>query len=526
MICGIPVSSLHFPVSVLLAIISACFISTPRKAGISAGIALVIIFISLWLATLTYDCSFDSYCYHFDIAEQLRFNQWNPYLQLNTPENSTMETLHYPKYSEWVEACLYSTFDNIQLSTGYLLLLATAVGLIEFSVISVIFPSIRLWPKLILILTTILNPLWISQNSTACNDSLIYFFICLTVLFTINIWKGNNRLIYYAGLAIVIILAVNTKNNALVLEMLTGIAIIVGWYFFKPTPELKRYAIIGFSAGCLAFLVWGFHPYITNWVNHGTPIYPQGTEAYQELCDYSDLVSIYQGHNRFENFFISIFTPGLINPQATVCGYGIGFASLLILTTIVILIKMIFVDKGLSVYSYAFWFIIASCFIFVSSWNARFIPQLWLIVPCTVISLFQNQNSKIVSGAQILIAGIVIINAFVIFKFMFLTGFYERVDQNSIYKTYSGETVKIWCPSRIIVNELEKHNIEIEKTLHDVDHHLRVGIPAGCDRPITYIIGDSAHIARIQSYRDSIRFKISDTARLQYLLSTQSPPDK
>lgn len=514
MFMNVPITPFHIPLSFLLASIAAYFITTKRVFIKSLVASCCIIAVGLWIGGMTCDVTFDSYFYHFDIVEHLVLHHWNPYLGTNPPENSPIWTLHYPYYSEYVEACIYSLLKDINMATGYLYWLIVATGCIEYSVLRTIRPSANRLVLLTIVCITLVNPIGMSQISTGCNDSLIYYFICLIILFTINIWHNQNKNVNYFVLCLTIVLAINTKNNALFFELIAGAAIVIGWYVYYKTPELKRYFFICCAVAILGLCLWGYHPFMTNLINEGNPLYPHSKEAYNELIEFTNRQESLSDHNQFVNFYISLFSTTAPSTQPYLGGYGFLFAIIYILGLLVFVISLI-KEKLFTIYHYSIVIIVLLPLAFVASWIARFNPLLWLLVPCSSLLLITLSLHKAVKYFLLYsIFLLAVMDNFMILKYNFVAKFYERINRDAIYEVYQNDTVKIKTPSSIILNEFNNKGIVCEIIDYNIDSTDCMSVGCG----ITVIETDSIHRREIMRFSDSIKYRCDNVDRIKYLV--------
>lgn len=456
---GVQITPWHFPMSFLLAACSAWFFSDSKVLLKSVPTAAVIIILSLWVASRTYDPNFDAYWYHYEMVDFFVEGTWNSYPYPADNQGVNDFAKHYPHGVEFCEACIYKLTGELPTIKAFFLILFSAAGFYVWEASGRLPFSMSNRQRGLLVFITLCNPIGIAQAPTASVDYVMYYTIVITIASTIGIYRKKAVFVNYASIVCVTILAFNTKSLAAVTQTIAFLAIFAGWFIYGDKTELKRYVSITFTTGVLAIIIWGFHSYISNWIYFGNPIYPHGEENYIEAVNSGPM--IFRDLNRFARFFVSIFSSSEEDftqmAQQRVGGFGLLFGVIFLLS-VVILIYHCVAKRKFDILSFAYIISVASCFVFPLTWWARFICQLWLIVPCSylmICSAATKPREIVAWGFSILI----LLNSLIVFRVNYRECLYETVRRDAVYKVLSGKTVRIANLSKHAERELEKHNI-------------------------------------------------------------------
>lgn len=518
---GLAVTPFHFPVSFLLSVsLAICF--TDYKTLLKSVLySVLIIALAIWIASRTYDPNFDAEWYHYEMVDFFAEGTWNPYLHpTDGPEINVFAT-HYPHAVEFCEACIYSFTGCFQDLKAFSLILMSATGFLVwvFSEELQLSKKRPVLSRLAFLLIVMANPVGLAQAPTASVDYILYYSLVIMIISSLGIYRQQNTWVNYILLVTVIVLGVNTKSTIFVMQVIAVAAIIAGWLIFGRKDGLKRYVAVTLIAGILAIVVWGFHPYITNMIYHGNPVYPHDNESYQELVNYGP--DIVRGHNRFAKFFISVYEPF---PQVSqwsqqwIGGFGIIFRILLPFS-VIILLYHIFSNRRIDIISYAMILTVLSCFIFGATWWVRFICQLWLIVPCAFIIVCKTPAiwAKIAGWTLGLL---VVVNSVFIFRINYRECLNETVYRDAIYQVLANKTVKIAYLSKHEQRELEKFNIAVENVPFDsIPEENIMGIPTYQWEWMFNIMDiDAVQRKEIDARKDSM-LNLPPQERLKYLIT-------
>ena len=368
------------------------------------------------ISGLFFDLSWDGQAYHQETIIQL-MNGWNPVYN-DIPDNvlHSIWTNHYSKGAEVNAAALSTVTDSIEKCKALNLFLIVTTFIISFSTIVLTFDHIKLKYAFVVGLLISMNPVSIYQSLSFYVDgqlaSLISCLSCLIFLLS----KKIDELVLLCLIS-TIILAINIKFLGLIYVFIISLGSMV-WTFINQKENsliILKYLLLSFFIGI--FIV-GFNPYITNSIDHGTPLYPVFGSDFDLLM--LNTPSDFQNANPFGNLFRSIFsrsTAGVSNsayripflftiddlqafqtPDVRLSGFGPLFSGAIVLCIFNLLQFFRSNDHFMlknhfrSVRPFIILFLMISVLINPSSWWARFVPQLWLIPLFLSLSFFAAER--------------------------------------------------------------------------------------------------------------------------------------
>jgi len=380
MLAGGRVGGWIFPLSLLLSAGAYIFpVDALPKARIRALLAVAgCVVLSIVMCAWLEDPSFDGNTYHQETIARL-LGGWNPYRDGYVPSDMSPWTRHYAKGLEIIASSIAAATGSIESgkAVNFLLLSATTFLLQPF--LQRLSPALTRRSRIVLTVALVANPVAMSQMLTFYIDYSKYYYLLLTVILACRLTtlqplvdRARDSLL----LTGVILLAIATKFNIFFEEGLCVGAIIVWLWVRGHTREAWRVCACGAAALLAGALVLCYHPYVTNYITSGHPLYPLMGDGAVDIMtgNTPELFS----HGRVVNFLISYLTPALATYDERVNGFGFATTILLLLSAVV------FIRSRRSVPAwmwYALAVTLASCFMFDQSWWARYVCQLWF-VPC------------------------------------------------------------------------------------------------------------------------------------------------
>lgn len=455
-----------------------------RKCFIlSTGINIVVWIISLLVCSYIYDYSCDGIGYH-QITIYFFADGWNPVWGGYDTTHLSLWSKHYAKALELISACIFKLTGDLETGKAVNLLLASATFFICFCWLNTLKPEMSRRNRLILSLLVIGNPIWICQALTYYIDYALYFYLILTIVFSVEICRNRNLVINYLGLSGVIILAIGTKFNHFFIEGIAVLAILVWGFFSGQKQAVRKLFWVSLIAAFLGVMVFSFHPYITNWTSHGSPFYPLlGDGAFDIMT--CNTPSLYLNHNRFENFFLSIYGAVSVTVyDSRISGFGFVFMALFIICVAVLICSEI-QRRKFSIIGYMSLLIFLSCFFFEQSWWARYNPQLWMIVPLAYYSILTVK----VRGRRLGLCVVRLLGLFSIAEMVISTALFSlslTVYRNSVYEVLKGKEIKSHV-GRLWIPRLRQHGIiPIVVDEDEIPEENRIPILNTPESPIIY----------------------------------------
>lgn len=262
-------------------------------------------------------------------------------------------------------------------------------------------------------------------------------------------------------MAVSIILATGTKANALVYVVFVIICTLVGRLIYGKKQRIMEYALFCLIVGLIAVFGICYHPYVTNWLNNGHPLFPLlgGTADIMTYNTPEELLH----HNRFVNFVISVFSISLPSVDQRLGGFTPLFVVLLPLALVSIGYCYVKAKYFMSWFGYIAICIIASCFLFEQSWWARYIPQLWLLVPLSVYTLILFPINRTMKLVRYMIIVLVVTSGVVYSLTMVYGVLYHTIHMSNMLKVHEGCTLPIAKCQPHAVRMLHEHKIKVNE---------------------------------------------------------------
>ena len=432
-----------FPVAFIIA---ACCLKINFKGLIAS---VVVIVLSIIVGGFFNDYSYDGNYYHQEIITRLCAG-WNPVYDGLEGVDVVLWVKHYAKALEIVAADIVALTGFIETGKAVNIILLSVCGLLAYSALSERF-SPRTSAALSLI--AMANPVCLSQMFTFYVDYANYCYLILTIIFSLRISRSVSWL-NILGLCSVIIMAIGTKFNIFFMEGVYLAAIILWTLIIRKKHVALVLALSGVASLIVGLLLFGYHPYITNLHTAGSPLYPLlGSDAVDIMT--KNTIALYEGHNRFINFILSLITPSLPTYDARIMGFGPLMSILLIAAFIVFIIN----KKTPSVVWYVSLVVLASCFFFTESWWARYNCQLWLI-PLMAAILLANSNKKWFRIYGVLVG----LNALVCFAPGLANAARCTLSREIIYSSIDESEVKVYNTQPQVNRHFAERDIEVIET--------------------------------------------------------------
>ena len=420
-----------FSLSTILTILTLFFIDSFRETSIKQTTKLIIcslliILVSLLVASFFWDFSWDGQWYHqsaiYNITEG-----WNPIKEpiRKFNKNNDLSILHFPKGSWYFAASTFSAFGVFEAGKALNFIVLFVLALFSYNV-SLKFKLSKLNSILISALL-VFNPVIWSEIATYMVDQLLCLYLTIYLVAVFSLLKKYN--LYHLLIGIMAVIGiVNVKfTGGIFVFIFSSFGFI--YLLFTKRAIIKEYILIHIIAAVISLLIFGFNPYVSNFIKRGNPLYPiLGSKHFPgRLAQGFDGNEKYETPKNMQNkpfterFFYAHFgTPSnapydkkdnakLAVPfvssfsswdayrfhETRVAGFGPFFSGLFILS---ILYLMYFLktnkDKRLFVFC-VYGAIISSLFISKHFWWARFAPQIWFIpiIPL-ILGIASNKNIK------------------------------------------------------------------------------------------------------------------------------------
>ncbi len=436
----IPLAWGAFPAAILIGGCSAfCSTKSSRSTLRTFAMSVGIWVLTMIAGTILIDFSYDGNAYHQEIIAAV-LNGWNPLEGHYDGLPLSIWSRHYAKAFELSAACVSAFTGHLESGKAINYILAISATLIACGFVAKTFPSIKkkgLWLIVIVILT---NPVFLCQSMTYYIDFTKYFYSLISIVVILQIGQKPHAWLNYILLIVTICLGAGTKFNIFFEEGVIIFAAIAWWLWRKSYRVAFKVALTGLVGAIMGGLVLGYHPYITNFLDAGHPLFPLMGEGAEDIMT-GNTPDVYLGSNRFANFFRSLLTPAIQSIDAREGGFGV-FMPLLLVISLIVVYKTRKSYEGLGVYI-SLW-ILASCFFFEQSWWARYICQLWIVVVIGIVLCAdhakRNKGYRYTCWILTICAAI---NGTIGFGFISGKFYREYVYRQTIVSVLEGKTVPI-----------------------------------------------------------------------------------
>lgn len=454
---GLQPLSYAFPAASVVGILTGTVFFERKRYALSVVYALLIAAVSIALGILVYDCSFDGNYYHQEIITAL-CSGWNPYRHTMDFPGLMMWDYHYAKALEIIAADIVALTGRLESGKAVNLMLASGTLLLSYHFIRETLKVAKKKAAMVLSALVVLNPVVICQIFTYYIDFSLYLYWVITLIASVSIAKKGDTLLHYIILDCTVILAIGTKFNAFFIEgVMIGIAIL-GYCLYGHKETVKTYLLNILAIGIFGAFIIGYHPYVTNTLLQGNPLYPLIGNPDVDIMTPTTPPEFLES-NRFINFFRSIFSLMPPSFDSRKGGFGPIFGLIFLISVATLLVK-IYKEKRISVFSYIMLCILASCFIFEQSWWARYNPQLWLLVPGCYLEFVKSEfrHRKAVIDIFVLMVGL---NLLVCAANTMRLSTMTRVERTVLFKTLRSDSVYLHNSKIHWVRQLEENGIHV-----------------------------------------------------------------
>lgn len=507
-ITHIPVGYMAFPTAFVLGFA----ISSYHRVSLKKTGTLAILSVSCWIAAILFsipliDASYDGNAYHQEIIAAI-CRGWYPGGAEIEGVPLSIWTLHYAKGIEMAEAVIVSFTGFLESGKAINLILGISVGFYTYGFLSNSFPNVKNLYRWLVALVVISNPVFISQALTYYIDYAKYFYTLFTILILLQIAQRPKSTHLYVILFAVINMSIATKFNSFFEEGVTIFAGLLWLFWHRRYSSAKKLITISAIAAIIGVFLFGYHPYITNYIIAGHPLFPLLGEGSVDIMT-GNTPPEYLFSDRFTNFFRSLATFAYPTVDQRQGGFGI-----LMLPMLVISLYSIWVSrrrwKGVGLYI-AIW-LLASCFFFEQSWWARYISQLWIIVVEGLFFMMVGETHKKMNTVLIWsIISCVVLTGIVTMEKSLATTIRQTCYRYNVVSELRNRRVKVMTLNEAYLRQMQEKNIiavpcfQTESTSYLLPYYGLVSEPESF--PI--LVLDSVTKANILNRLDKLPFDYS-----------------
>ncbi|WP_159881724.1 hypothetical protein [Paenibacillus puerhi] len=458
-----------WPLALLILLIFGAVVAwMTHRAGwrplLPALLALCLTVASVLLNGWVYDSSFDGQGYH-QLAIWSLQHGWNP---LYEPRfDDSLWVMHYPK-AAWLtgaSAGLLSGMTDTGKSLNLIAICASFLSAFAFlcrllermegrrnQATDGAALSLRGLPAIawLVAAAAACNPVTLIQLFTHYNDGLIGSLL-LTLLASLGYYALQADRRALASSSVCIVLLINIKFTVIAyaglicLFFLGYLALLElkrperssggqkRWkQLWSPDSRLKAPLLFLGAVGIAAVAVFGYNPYLTNWISHGHPLYPLAGPGKLDIMTLNSPAD-FIGKNRLEKFILSytaktedpitpwesrrasIWKPGLgafLKMEVDTRTGGFGPLTLwLFIGSMGLGALMLALDpRRTAAGAWIAAALLATVFINPECWWARYVPQLWLLPLVLVVTAALSMRRLLRIGAWALLL-VALVNA-------------------------------------------------------------------------------------------------------------------
>lgn len=424
--------------SLILAITLYCYLTGINKKSLTCAlIAILLIVAILFISGMIFDSSYDGMTYHKSAVGAMK-DGWNPFFgsidewAMSNAERSGLNHYglwvdHYPKATWIIGASFYSITGNIETGKAFtILMMIVCFGMLSNLLIK---HNFRKWQAYIVSLIAAVNPITLAQAFTYYNDGMLMLTLFVTIILLTDLYyKMDNKVLII--LIANLIICVNMKFTGLAYAFVfcLGYAVLM---IIKSRKQTGTYASLQKVIKSLTAIVFGVlisvifvSPYVTNFAEHGHPLYPLAGKEKIDIMEGNQPES-FKYRSSTVKIFYSIFSHSedlkgteinepqlkapfyvtsddiakLSVPDLRIGGFGVFFGPIAIISTIIIIIAI----YHCFVYSRAFLpvllmnsIVVGALMLFISeSWWARYSGYFYGLIIMALIFLFDNYNRNI-----------------------------------------------------------------------------------------------------------------------------------
>lgn len=314
---GLPVNAFYFPLSL---IVSAVLFFMQLRKKLSLFLTLKhLVFVHLYLLVALciciyfFDTSYDGLWYHQPAIIRLA-EGWNPvhgpyYLTNQYDASNYLWIQHYPKASWTIAACIYKLTGMVESGKLLNFIVLAAVFCYAYYVLSNLFKQNQFLIIAFALLIS-LSPVATSQLLSDYLDGILSGMLTLIVLCLLDMQLSRDfrSLWKWFILATAMIIVSNLKFTGLFMAgIIIAIFSLYWWWKREPVLEIiRRYILIGAFA-VVAFVVFGFNPYVTNVYYKKHIFYPLNEKDKYALI-IQNQPDVLDGKNNLTQLFISVFS--------------------------------------------------------------------------------------------------------------------------------------------------------------------------------------------------------------------------
>lgn len=307
---GMSISVVTFPLGLILALLLAHLVTKRKEVQVhSMCLILIGLVVGGALCALIHDPAFDSNWYH-QPGIYLLSHGWNPIWQHHsvtlTDSSANMWVDHYAKGQETICATIVALTGNIEVGKLGNFFLPLSSLLFAVMALRKMFPdwsSRKLW---LLGYVVAFPPVIWNQLFSFYIDFNLYAII-MTSLCSAVLYR-EEKAKFLAMFVCLLAMAAAVKFNILMWFGMVYMGMMVWFWRMGRRDMVVRIIGYGVAGALVTVLTFSFNPYITNTIDHQTPVYPLMGGAKQ--VDIMTIVEpeLFKEYNNLEKILVCDFS--------------------------------------------------------------------------------------------------------------------------------------------------------------------------------------------------------------------------
>lgn len=405
------------------------------------GTFLILFVLCVSISGFLIDMSYDGQGYHS--AGTMALNKgWNPihediFEKTEIKSENKLWIESYPHANNIFTLNLFKIDGNIETGKGLSIFFIIISGLIGF--VALLKTGLNKWQGAILIIITVLNPINVLQIFTFGLDTQFYSMLVIFLSIVVLICNKQFLILNLINLSAVTVLLINNKLTSIAYLFIFCVAICLHLLFRRNYRLFLQMSLTLLISTFLAILVFGYQPFVTNYLNHRSIFYPIyiSQESDDKQYDFSEnRPSNFVNENQLTLFIKSIFfkTNGQFRPPLDIAEYkipftyskselesfiylgpkvgafGVLFSGIVVIVLVLFLLMIIYRKRYSGTRLIFFTLSMLILVILISSIvnplnsSYRYIPQFWLCIPLIMwLSWYFKSKIIIVLNAYLLI---------------------------------------------------------------------------------------------------------------------------
>lgn len=421
---------------------------------ITISLYLVIILVTPFLYSKTYDLTIDGNTYHKTAIAFIK-NGWNPLydkardyakendflIEFEKKDKADLWIEHYPKATWIISGVIYQYTGNIESGKCITLIFEILLVIASFNFFIKIVDKKWTW---ILTILMALNPILLAQFFSYYVDGImgILFFLELFLLIQVDPKEKIDKITWF-NLAAIACVFVNLKFTGLLCSGVIAAVYYFNWLIKNRKEKdflniFKRLTIAFSIVYLISIVLVGSNSYIKNTIDHKNPLYPLAGKGKVDIITLMQPNS-FKKKTKIEKFVISLFSKtenvtytekptlkfplrayrseldALGLPDARMAGFGPFFAAIILISLVLLGIGVWKIRKEgkekLIFYSLPLLTILISMVLTGESWWARYIPEFYFIPIMAVLITVYTSKKKTSWIPAIVLSLLILVNS-------------------------------------------------------------------------------------------------------------------